>query len=81
MSRTPGGRDASDYRGLALAGTAVTEMVAPILVGVWADGHFGWSPWGLAVGAVVGFVGGLAHLIILTRRADGKKSDGGGPGA
>jgi len=27
-----------------------------------------WSPWGAVVGAVVGFVGGLAHLVVLMGR-------------
>lgn len=78
MSRPQDGRDASDYRGLALASTAVLELVAPILIGVWLDRKFGWEPWGLAVGAVVGFVGGIAHLVLLTKRADRGKP--GGPG-
>ena len=79
MSQTSGGRDGGDYRGLAIAGTAVTELVAPILIGVWLDQRYGWSPWGIAVGAVIGFVGGIAHLVYLTKQADRKKS--GGPGA
>ena len=79
MSRQPGERDGSDYRGLALAGTAVTELVAPILLGVWADSHFGWAPWGLAVGAVVGFVGGIGHLLVIANRAGETKKPGDRP--
>lgn len=80
MSRPPGGRDASDYRGLAVAGTAVMELVAPIVIGVWLDQRFGWSPWGLAVGAVVGFVGGIAHLLFMMKQADRQKPGGSGNG-
>ena len=58
-----------DYRGLALISTAVGEMVVPILIGVWVDREFEWAPWGLTVGAVVGIVGGLAHLVLISRRA------------
>lgn len=61
-----------DYRGLALASTAVGEMVVPILIGVWADSGLGSSPAGLIVGAVVGVVGGFAHLVYVSRgRAGG----------
>ncbi len=67
----------SDYRGLALAGTAVTEMVVPVVLGVWIDNNYGSAPWGLVVGAVVGFVGSLAHLIVVGNRAN---RGSGGPG-
>jgi ATP synthase protein I len=69
-----------DYSSVALAGTAVTELVAPIVIGLWLDGRFGWAPWGLATGAVIGFVGGLAHLMWIANRTNGSggKSDGGG---
>ena len=72
---TPGGRavttptrSAGDYRGLALASMAIGEMVGPIVLGVWLDGKYGWAPWGLAVGSVVGVVGGIGHLILTARR-------------
>lgn len=68
----PGGPRRNDYTSLALASTAVAELVAPVLIGVWLDRRFGWSPWGLVVGATVGFVGGLAHLLYLARRAEQK---------
>ncbi len=62
-TRSPG-----DYRGLALASMAIGEMVGPILLGVWLDDRYGWAPWGLAVGAVIGVVGGIGHLIVTARR-------------
>lgn len=61
----PGG---NDYRVLALASTAVGELVAPILIGIWLDSRFDWSPYGLAVGAVIGFVGSIAHLMVIANR-------------
>ena len=66
MSATP---DGGDFRGLALIGTAVAEMVAPILFGVWLDGRNGWSPWGLVVGAVLGVGGSVAHLVMISRKS------------
>lgn len=68
MRPTPTG--GGDYRGLALISTAVAEMVVPILIGVWADGKFGTGPWGLVAGAVFGLGGGMAHLVLVSRRAD-----------
>ena len=65
-----------DYRGLALASMAIGEMVGPILLGVWLDNRYGWAPWGLAVGAVVGVVGGIGHLILTARRMS-RADDGG----
>ncbi len=64
---TPAG---SDYRSLALISTAVAEMVVPILLGVWLDHRAGTGPWGLILGALLGVVGGTAHLIVIARRED-----------
>jgi len=47
---------------------AIGEMVGPILLGVWLDDRYGWAPWGLAVGAVLGVVGGTGHLFLTARR-------------
>ncbi len=44
------------------------EMVAPIGLGLILDYYLNWSPWGAVVGAVVGFVGGMAHLVVLMGR-------------
>jgi F0F1-type ATP synthase assembly protein I len=67
---TPGPRTnfGGDYRSLGLVLTAVGEMVVPILIGVWLDDRYGWSPWGLVVGATLGLVGGVGHLIVTARR-------------
>jgi len=46
------------------------EMAAPIVVGLLIDQNFETGPWGVAVGAVVGLVGGLWHLVVLARRFD-----------
>ena len=39
------------------------ELVAPVVLGVVLDNQFGWTPWGVIVGAILGLVGGFAHLI------------------
>lgn len=63
-------RDLGRY--FALAQTGV-EMVVPVAVGMWLDGRFGWSPWGTAVGAVVGFAGGLTHMVLMLRRDEERR--------
>lgn len=60
----------SDYRALALISIAVSEMVAPILLGIWLDSLFASGPWGLVIGSILGVVGGVAHLILLARREE-----------
>jgi F0F1-type ATP synthase assembly protein I len=58
---------------LALAQCGM-EMVFPLVVGIALDYYFGWKPWGTVVGAVVGFVGGLGHLILMVNRHDSENS-------
>jgi ATP synthase protein I len=50
------------------------ELVAPILLGVWVDQQFGWSPWGLVVGGTIGFVGSITHMMMLANRENKRKS-------
>jgi hypothetical protein len=61
--KQPGG--AGWYFALAQVGL---EMFVPIAVGAWLDASWGWSPWATATGAVVGFVGGLAHILQLLKK-------------
>ena len=64
----------SDNRGLAMLGTVVAEMVLATVLGVWFDRRNETEPWGALVGATVGIVGGVMHLMYI-----GRKSSGGGP--
>jgi F0F1-type ATP synthase assembly protein I len=48
------------------------EMVAPIVLGVVLDNKLGWTPWGVTCGAVLGLVGGFAHLLLLLHRFEEK---------
>jgi F0F1-type ATP synthase assembly protein I len=61
----PHPREFGYYIALAQVGL---EMAAPVGIGVALDHYLGWSPWGVIVGAVVGLVGGIGHLISLTSR-------------
>jgi len=49
------------------------EMVAPMGLGLLLDYCFHWTPWAMIVGLVVGFVGGLVHLVLMVRRHDAEK--------
>jgi F0F1-type ATP synthase assembly protein I len=45
------------------------EMVVPLGLGLLLDHYVGWTaPWGLIGGTVLGFVGGLAHLVVLANQ-------------
>jgi hypothetical protein len=68
----PGSRDWSRYFALGQVGT---EMVVPIVVGLLLDYKLGWAPVLTIIGAVAGFVGGLAHLLVMLNRKDDRPSE------
>ncbi len=51
------------------------EMVAPIALGVFLDRWLGTTPILIVVGVLVGFVGGMVHLLALVKRLDRSDSD------
>jgi F0F1-type ATP synthase assembly protein I len=64
-----GGPDNQRKFGLALLlGQTGMEMVAPIGLGVVLDRWLGCLPWLTITGAVLGFVGGLGHMVFLANR-------------
>jgi F0F1-type ATP synthase assembly protein I len=44
------------------------EMVVPIALGLFLDDRLGWTPWGVTAGAVLGLVGGMAHLLMMLKK-------------
>jgi len=48
-------------------------MVAPIGLGLALDYWLGSSPWGAVIGAILGFVGGITHLIVLVNQRKEKE--------
>ncbi|NBO93385.1 MAG: AtpZ/AtpI family protein [Planctomycetia bacterium] len=48
------------------------EMVAPVVVGLWLDGRLAFFPWCTVAGAMLGLVGGLIHLVILSKPQPGE---------
>ena len=67
----PNRRDLLRYLALGQVGM---EMVSPVVVGLLLDRWLGWTPWLTVAGAVVGFGGGMAHLLGIL------KDDSKGPG-
>ena len=61
----PNPKELGFYVSLAQVGL---EMVAPIGLGLVLDHYFGWTPWGIIAGAILGLVGGFAHLVALLNR-------------
>jgi F0F1-type ATP synthase assembly protein I len=69
-------RDLRRYMELSQIGL---EMVAPIGLGLVLDYYTGWMPWATVTCCVLGFVGGMLHLVALTRKQDeGKRRPPGG---
>ena len=57
-------------QGLAYQGAfeAVIAVLIASGLGLWADGHFGTSPWCLLVGTIIGFGSFVLRLLRLGRR-------------
>jgi ATP synthase protein I len=77
---SPNGKDMGRYVALGQVGL---EMVVPIGIGLAVDYYAGSGPWGLIVGTIVGFAGGLFHLVHLANKlgAQDSRQDSKGPDA
>jgi F0F1-type ATP synthase assembly protein I len=68
LAMFPGNTDRKGL-GKALALSQIgMEMVIPIGLGLVVDYYMKWLPWATVVGAVLGLIGGLAHLVQLTKK-------------
>ena len=65
LEQRPDSREMGFYFALAQVGF---EMVAPIAVGLVLNWWLDWGAWLVIVGAVLGLVGGLMHLVALLNR-------------
>jgi F0F1-type ATP synthase assembly protein I len=63
----PDPKDLGHYYSLAQVGL---EMVVPVVAGLLLESSLGFRPWGVVVGAVLGFTMGLLHLVALLNRQD-----------
>jgi F0F1-type ATP synthase assembly protein I len=48
-------------------------MTGGVLLGRWMDFHFGWKPWGLISGALLGVAGSGYTFYRVVRKLDKKK--------
>ena len=71
MSQEPTPREMGYYLSLAQVGM---EMAAPILFGVLLDNWLDTGPWITSASAVIGFVAGLVHLIVILRQKERDES-------
>jgi F0F1-type ATP synthase assembly protein I len=69
--------EARNWGRYAELGQVGMEMVSPIVVGILLDRYLGWTPWLTVVGAVVGFSGGMLHLLALLNRLGRRGDDNG----
>lgn len=65
----PTTRELGLYFSLAQVGV---EMVLPVVLGIWLDAEFGWFPWGVVVGAILGLTVGVLHLVAFLQRFEKK---------
>lgn len=54
------------------------EMVAPAGLGLLLDLWLSTSPWCVIVGAMLGLVGGMIHLVVLSKPQPGEDEPGRG---
>ena len=68
----PDAREMGLYLTLAQVGV---EMVAPMIVGLAIDHYANTGPWLTVAGLILGFVGGLAHIVLLTKKQDAARRE------
>jgi F0F1-type ATP synthase assembly protein I len=64
----PGPGDQKDFGRYLAMGQVGMEMAAPIALGAVIDSYFHCSPWGVSVGAAIGFIGGFAQLVRMANK-------------
>ena len=70
--RPPDMREMGIYLALAQVGV---EMVVPLIVGLIIDNYAGTAPWLTVIGVILGFVGGVAHLVVLANQQEAARRD------
>ena len=68
--RLPDAQELGRYFALAQVGL---EMVTTVAIGWLVDYWFGWQPWGIITGAVLGLVIGITHLALLNNQSRKEK--------
>jgi F0F1-type ATP synthase assembly protein I len=72
--------DSKEFSRYATYSQIGLEMVGPIILGLIVDHYAGTRPWGVVIGAFLGFFGGIFHLVQLLNKQNRPPSSGpGGP--
>jgi F0F1-type ATP synthase assembly protein I len=67
------------FRSIAFVYVLVSEFVAPVVLGLLVDWGFGTSPWGTAVGVLLGAgLGGMRVVQYSRKLAESDRRPGGG---
>jgi F0F1-type ATP synthase assembly protein I len=67
-------------RNFALAQVGM-EMVVPLIVGLVLDHYAGTGPWLTISGIILGFVGGVFHIVMLTKQQETGRPKNNKPGS
>jgi F0F1-type ATP synthase assembly protein I len=76
--RNPDARELGIYFTLAQVGV---EMVVPLILGLVVDYYASTSPWAMIAGMILGFVGGLWHIVLLTNKQEAARQQKGKSGS
>lgn len=57
------GNRTQGYRFMGLGLEFAAAVAGLSLLGYWVDRHYGTSPWGLLIGALLGLIGGLNNFV------------------
>jgi hypothetical protein len=70
VTQPPDSREMGYYFALAQIGL---EMIAPMLLGLLLDYWLDRMPWLTVIGLILGFVGGMFHLVLMIRQHDAER--------
>jgi len=56
------------YSGLGIQMAAT--LILPVLGGMWLDKEYGWEPWGVVLGGMVGATASVTSVIMTVQRAE-----------
>ena len=59
-------------RWVSIASTISLEMALPAAFGYWLDGQWGTKPWLVIIGAILGFITGMLHLLEVAKKESQK---------
>ncbi len=65
-------RDLANYgQYITLGAQIAASMIVPVIIGIYVDNRWNLSPWGVIIGALLGF-GGLISIVLKLASKTGK---------